>query len=326
MTRDLTAILAADPLEAGRALLMAHDLPATPLTSADGWSNRVLLAPAHVARIGSGRFRDAFVHEARVLAMLPPDVPHAAVIDHGLIGDREWLILERVAGEPLDLAWPHLDQRQRRMAINQLGETLRALHAMPLPPGFANPWLEDALADPGNPRDAYHVPPNRAPWLLKALGRDPALDKGLLADAGAFIATRQDAFAGDELSPPVLVHADIHFANLLWDETRDRLSALLDFEGARPAMPDMELDTLLVFCRNPDAFRRSGSGSGLTPSDLADVPGWLAGSYPALFSHPRLSDRLAAYEALWHLVQLQHLGMRPGGPADHLRALLRRNS
>ena len=320
MTTDLTAILAPGPGGAGRALLSAHGLPNDPLTSADGWSNSVLLAPAHVVRFGAGRFRDAFAHEARVLAMLPDAVPHARVIDHGKIGSREWLILERVAGEPLDHAWPEMPSQERRRAIHQLGAILRTLHQMPLPPGLANPWLEDALGTPGNPRDAYHLPPERTGWLLTALRQDPLLDAALLDEAESFVAARLDAFAGDAHQPRVLVHADVHFANLLWDG--ERLSALLDFEGSRPAVADLEFDALLAFCRNPAAFRRGAAA--LSPDDLMEVPGWLAESYPVLFGHPRLADRLAVYEALWHLVQLQHFGLQPRGPADHLRALLRR--
>lgn len=322
MTADLTAILATDPARAGRELLSARGLPDTPLRSADGWSNSVILAPRHVVRFGAGRFRDAFAHEARVLAMLPDAVPHARVIDHGTIGAREWLILERMPGEPLDLAWSGMTVAERRSAIHQLGGILRALHRVPLPSGFANPWLEDALGDPGKPRDAYHLPPERTAWLLATLRQDPSLDGALLDEAETFIAARLDAFAGDERQPRVLVHADIHFANLLWD--RDRLSALLDFEGSRPAVADLELDALMAFCRNPAAFRR-GDADALSPDDLGAVPGWLAESYPELFSHPRLADRLAVYEALWHLVQLQHFGIRPGGPADQLRMVLRRN-
>lgn len=324
MTDDLTALLAADPTRAGRALLSAHGLPADPLVSADGWSNQVLLAPHHVVRFGSGRFRDAFAHEAHTLALLPPEVPHAAVVAHGKIGEREWLILERVAGDPLDLAWPRMTYDQRHAAITQLGEILHALHGVALPPGYANPWLEDALGEPGKPRDVYHLPPERTRWLLEALRHDPGIDGRLLDEADAFIRARLDAFAAGHARPPALVHADVHFANLLWDAATDRLSALLDFEGARPAPPDVELDTFLHFCRRPAGFRRGDADRLLLPGDLVGVPEMLAGAYPALFAHPRLTDRLAVYEALWWLVQLQHFPRGGSGPdpAGSLRALL----
>ena len=317
--RDLAALLVADPAAFARHHLMSLGFPAAPLVPSNGWSNRVWLAPYHVVRIGSGRFRDAFAHEAAVLELLPPDVPHAPVLAYGRIGGHEWLIQDRVHGRPLAQVWPHLDSAQRQTAMAQMGEILRALHAISLPAGFTNPWLDDALALGGQPRDAYHAPPERYATLLAAVAAAPGADVVLLAEVGAFIAERLDAFARDT---PVLVHSDIHFANLLWDD--GGLTGLLDFEGARPAAPDQELDTLLRYCREPELYRAFGEQAGLERRDLARAPGLLTTAYAELFSHPRLADRLAVYEALWHLVQTLHFppGPRPPDPWGHLRVLL----
>ncbi|MBC8075680.1 MAG: hypothetical protein H7Y32_06345, partial [Chloroflexales bacterium] len=61
----------ADPATFARAVLAAHGLATAPLTPANGWSNHVWMTPTHVVRISSGRFRDAYAHEAAVLALLP---------------------------------------------------------------------------------------------------------------------------------------------------------------------------------------------------------------------------------------------------------------
>ncbi len=317
--RDQQALLEADPAAFARGLLESRGLPARPLAPADGWANQVWLAPAHVVRLGSGRFRDAYVHEAAVLRLLPPGVLHARVLDHGRVGRREWMVMERVAGRPLAAVWSGLGEGRRRAAAAQLGAALRALHAVPLPAGFANPWLDDALAPGGPATDAYHAPPAHYRTLIAAGYQVPGGDQALLDEVGAFIAERLDAFAGD---PAVLVHGDAHFANLLWDG--DRLAALLDFEGARPAAPDQELDTLLRFAREPELYRGRDGGAGPSRGDLAAFPDWLAAAYPALFTHPRLPARLAVYEALWHLVQLLHFppGADPPDPWGHLKALL----
>lgn len=310
----------AAPEAFARELLEAHGLPAQPLEAAGGWSNRVWLAPAHVVRLSQGRFRDAFAHEARVLRLLPPEIPHAGVVAHGAVGRREWLILERVPGRPLGAVWRGLGEGQRRSAITQLGELLRALHRVQLPAGFGNPWLDDAFAPGGELRDAYHAPPRLYLRLIEAAGRVPGVDQGVLDRVAAFIGSRLGAF-GDDLT--ALVHGDVHFGNLLWD--RGRITALLDFEGSRPAAPDLELDTLLRFCREPELYPSiPGEPSPLAARDLADVPAWLRRAYPELFAHPRLPDRLAVYDALWQLTQLLHFppGSGPPDPWGHLRRLI----
>jgi aminoglycoside phosphotransferase (APT) family kinase protein len=317
--QEWQTLLAADPAAFARRVLASLGLPARPLVASDGWANRVWLAPAHVVRLSSGRFRDAFAHERAVLQLLPAAVPHASVRAYGRAGRREWLVQDRVAGEPLLRVWPRLGATQRRAATEQLGDALRALHAVRLPAGFGNPALDDALAPGGPVADAYHAPPIHYRRLLGAARRVRGVDGALLDELGAFIAARLGAFAGDAA---VLVHVDAHFSNLLWGG--GRLGALLDFEGARPAAPDLELDTLLRFAREPELYRPPGDRSGPTRQELAAFPGWLAGAYPELFVHPQLPARLAVYEALWQLVQLLHYPPRSGPPDPwgHLEALL----
>jgi hygromycin-B 7''-O-kinase len=308
-----------DPTVFAVWLLSSLGLPNQPLVSAGGWSNRVWLAPAHVVRLSSGRFRDAFAHEAAVIGMLPSAIPTARVLGHGRVGPREWLVQQRLPGSPLAQVWPALSTPQRRDAARQLGTLLRALHGVPLPVGFANPWLSAALAPGGQPRNAYHAPPSQYETLLAAAAQVPGVGTALLDALRAFIGERLPAFDG---LPAVLMHGDIHFYNVLWHD--GRISGLLDFEGAQPAVADQELDTLRRFCRQPVLYRGSGDATALPGADLAAVPGWLAETYPELFAVPGLTARLAVYDALWHLVQLHHFPLY-GGPRDplgRLKALL----
>lgn len=316
--QDFTQLLNAQPEEFPRRVLEAHDLPAESLTATDGWSNRVWLTPTHVVRLSSGRFRDAFAHEVAVARLLPPTVPHARVLAYGRAGHREWVIQERITGRPLVEVWPQLGPDERRAAVIQLGAVLHALHTTPLPAGFDNPWLTDALAPGGHPEDAYHAPPDHYNLLLVAAARVPGVDHGVLTSVGAFIAERLHIFSDDSL---VLVHSDAHLANLLWAE--GRITALLDFEGSRPAARDVELDTLLRFSRTPVLYRGRDGQDGPEDDEVRAIPGWLAAAYPELFAHPHLTARLAVYEALWQLVQLLHFP--PGGSPDpwgHLKELL----
>ncbi|HEX5415141.1 MAG TPA: phosphotransferase, partial [Chloroflexota bacterium] len=285
----------------------------------DGWSNNVRLAPAHVVRISPGRFRDSFAHEARILRLLPPEVPHAAVVAQGRVGKQEWLVLERVTGVSLMVAWPALTTEERTRAARELGTMLRALHEIRIPADLRNPWLDDALAPGGPRRDAYHAPPTFYRELVESVQGVPGIDRSVLDEIETFIAQRLDAF---EPEPEVLVHADLHFANLLWHD--GHLSALLDFESARPAPRDLELATLLRFVRERRSFDPTSPPNTWVDVGLPRFVDALADAYPELFAHPRLGARIAVYEALWRLVQLHHFppGSGPPDPWGHLVELI----
>jgi len=313
------ALLETQPEEFARQLLRSLKLPEKPLSASNGWSNQVWLAPAHVVRFSSGRFRDSFAHERDTLQLLPSGFPHAPVRGYGRVGRREWLVQDRVPGRPLGEAWPALNTTQRRSAITQLGEALQILHTIPLPAGFDNPWLTDAIGPHGQRGDAYHIAPKHYRLLLDAASLVPETERSVLEECGTFVNERLAFFAEDS---PVLVHCDLHFANLLWEE--GCLMAILDFEGARPAPADMELDTLLRFAREPWLYQGPTMDTEPTRTRIPGVPLWLAEAYPALFAHQRLAARLAVYEALWQLVQLLHFPPGSGfpDPYGHLKKLL----
>lgn len=319
LEQNLEALLATRPEAFARRLLAIHDIPAAPLVAADGWSNSVWLTNTHVIRLSSGRFRDSFSHEVSTLRLLPAAVPHAQIRAYGRVGDREWMIQDRIPGQPLLAIWPTLSVTERRATIAQLGTILRALHATQFPPNFINPVLADALAPGGQPRNAYHAPPAHYRVLLDAVSRVTGIDQGMLREIGAFIAERLDAFAA---TPTALVHTDVHFSNLLWNA--GGITALLDFEGARPAAADQELDTLLRFAREPWLYRGPGAQGGLANEDVHPLVGWLASAYPEPFSHPRLPARLAVYEVLWQLVQVLNFPAGDGNadPLEHLQVIL----
>lgn len=292
------------PGEVG-AILRRAGLGTGPLTRADGVANDVWLTPEHVVRLSSGRLRRSMRHEAGVLTRLPPTIPHAGVI---AVGDRagvgEFLVLDRLPGVSLGTAWPALTTARRRRLAAELAGHVQALHRLDVTDWPDNPWVADALA--GRYADAYHAPPGLAPALVEA-ARSVRPDAAAVLDRVAdFLAHRVDCFAGDE-ARPVLVHADLHVDNVMVavEESgpADRLTGLIDFEGSRVAAPDVELDMLLRSVR-------TAAARGV--EDVERLPGWLLEGYPELVSHPRIVDRLEAYELLWHLVQLHHwrLGVR----------------
>jgi hypothetical protein len=70
--------------------------------------------------------RERLVREAMLLESLPVAVPHATVVAEGRTGDLTWMVLQRLPGERLDLAWPTLPGRERRDAVVGLAGALKA--------------------------------------------------------------------------------------------------------------------------------------------------------------------------------------------------------
>jgi hypothetical protein len=72
----------------------------------------------------------------------------------------------------------------------------------------------------------------------------------------------------------------------------------------------VELDTILRFCAHPENFPPSpAQASPVSANAFRNVPEWLADEYPELFRASGLKGRLEVYDALWHLVQIHHVGM-----------------
>jgi hypothetical protein len=122
----------------------------------------------------------------------------------------------------------------------------------------------------------------------------------MLGQAADIISAGEAALDGFPGS--TLVHGDLHFENVLWDGAR--ISALLDFEWARPGPPDLDLDVLLRFCAEPGVNVASDYEQQLRRRDYRDVPVWLREAYPDLFAHPRLNERLALYSLAYDLREL----------------------
>ncbi len=291
-------------------LLQQLGLPAGDLVPGAGIANEVWIAPDHVVRLGNGRLRDAFAHEAEVLRLLPPEIPRLRVVARGRRHEAgEYLVLERLPGVTLDLAWGDLTTDQRRRLVTELAGIARRIHAIPPAPWMANPWVHDAVVG-GKLQDAYHPPPGLFRAMIVA-GREVRSDASpVLDEVGTFITRRLDAFAGDVDVP---IHADLHFRNVLVAE--DRISGIIDFEGFRLAPADTELDMVLR------ELRRELGSDETVGDDYGLVCGWFREAYPGLFAHPRLIERLEVYEALWHLVQLHWYPA--GGPDDPLRSIER---
>ncbi len=276
-----------------QAILEAHGLPCADLSVSDGFANLVVMTTDHVIRLNEGRFPDAFAHETTVLNHLPREIPHPVAVACGKrksVG--EFLIVERLAGENLDHAWPRLSVTNRGRVVRELGRILLSLHELPVAGWMRNSWVSAALMT-GKWRDAYHAPPEHFPHLIASAAVERPDLRRLLHSVSDFMTARLHAF--DDNEPNIFVHTDLHFRNVIVDA--GHVTSLIDFEGSRFGQRDIELDMLLRSIAPDD-----GGAASRYPGTIAT----LRFAHPELFSHPSLVTRLEAYEALWHLVQLHH--------------------
>jgi hypothetical protein len=115
----LAVIGGAVPVDLGGAILV------------ESWSNDTWMTGRFVLRVCWRGDRERLLREWALLASLP----HAVALTAGRAGDLTWLVLERLAGERLDLAWPRLTGRLRQEAVISLGTALGALHQWAPPAG-----------------------------------------------------------------------------------------------------------------------------------------------------------------------------------------------
>ena len=282
--------------------LAAAGLPATGrFLPRAGWVSRAWVGDDYVVRLSNGQFRDAYRHEATVVALLSGSaVPHARHLAHGDGSDGPWYISERLPGRTLYEAWPTADSHTRQSMIESLGMALRELHRVPVPADLLPPWLADALA--GKPRNAYHPPVVRAALhQVEDARRLHGHDSRLLTDVANWIQERLSLFAADE---PVLVHGDLHGSNVIVDQ--GRVTGLIDFAEALAQPADVELDIILRWCAKAREYPPTPDEQGLDETTLMEVPRWLRGAYPELFEREHLRERLLFYVMQGELALYAH--------------------
>jgi aminoglycoside phosphotransferase (APT) family kinase protein len=264
-----------------------------PLTRASSVTNEVWLTSEYAVRVNrqpNQRLR----REAAIGPLLPSAIGYPDIVAYGGQLGADWLVLQRVPGTPLSRCWPTMSTEDRREAVRQLAEKLRALHTF-TPARELPPIDTPQLLGGGGFRS---VDP-----LLDAIERAAALDHvdpQVLAEARDIVLATSATI--EPFDVPTLVHGDLHFENVLWDGYR--VTALLDFEWARTGPPDLDLDVFLRFCAYPYLHVAEDYEHLTLAQDYADVPWWMAEDYPELFDHPNELDRTRLYSIAYDVREL----------------------
>ncbi len=276
-----------------------------PLERASSVTNEVWLSERYVVRVNrqpNQRLR----REAALGPLLPPEVGYPTIEAYGGELGKDWLIVHRVPGQPLSRCWPTMTREERRRAVGQLADMLRALHRFHCPddvPEIDSPQLLRS-----------HTFRAVDPLLgaLDQLASFPFVDAGLVAHARDLVLGTCSVIEPFDQSS--FIHGDLTFENVLWDG--HVVTALLDFEWSRQAPADLELDILLRFACFPYLHVAEDYEAETRAIDYAEVPYWMAEDYSELFSFPHQFDRLRLYSIAYDVREL--LAYPPTRPAREL--------
>lgn len=257
------------------------------LERASSVTNEVWISDELVIRVNR-RPGHRLRREAALAPLLPAEIGYPKVVAYGGRIGADWLVCERVPGLVLSRCWPAMTRPERSDAVRQLTERLRAIHDFECPTDLPETDTPQLLGPPGASPSARTEP------LLKALAEAEKLEhvetKVLKAAARMVTETSLCLAPWDEKT---LVHGDLTFENVLWDG--QRITAVLDFEFARPGPPDLDLDVFLRFCAYPFLHVAADYEHLTRVEDYEEIPYWLANGYPELFSHPRQLERVRIY-------------------------------
>ena len=297
-----------DPFALARArrALQEAGLPMDlPLERASSVTNEVWLSDRYVVRVNrvaNHRLR----REASIGPLLPAEVGYPPIEAYGGKFGADFLIVHRVPGRPLSRCWPGMTRDERRRAVAQIASMLRALHQFDCPDDVVEVDAPQLLA----PHTFRAVDP-----LLIALHRAGELDNvdpgmvGEIRDLVLATCSSVEPFDQD-----TFVHGDLTFENVLWDG--HVVTALLDFEFARKAPADIDLDVFLRFCAFPYLHVAEDYEAETRAIDYAEVPFWMAEEYPQLFGYPQEYSRLRLYSIAYDVREL--LAFPPQRPKSEL--------
>ena len=268
------------------------------------YANEVWIGQHMVVRVGHlglpGGELGRLGREAAIAARLPGEARYPEILHVGRDDEMAWMITRRVPGTELARAWPALTSAEREQATRELAAALAAVHATPT----------DGIPDDIRPPHTLPLAP-----LLELCDEVP--DAGLARACAQFVRARWDAFDDADRG---LVHGDPHLENVLWHA--GHVTALLDFEWARPSWIHCDLEILLAVAADPKVFVAADLEAHIHGDQFVNVPRWLRAECPHWFAHPRLAARLAVLELSRTLGIFADDPISAASRLDDVRALL----
>lgn len=276
------------------ALACSRLAPDVPLTRVSSVTNEVWMTDEVVIRVNR-RLDQRLRREAGIAPYLPPELRYPEIIRYGAGTGFDFLILRRQPGTVLSRAWPAMSTAERRTAVRQLAHLMQTLHETSCPPSAGVPSHAPQLIGL-----SANGPCGDLLAALDTAKELPHVEPDLIGSVADLVRAAQDVL--DPFDATRFVHGDLTFENVLWDG--EQITALIDFEWARGAPADLDLDVLLRFCAYPFLHVAPDYEAMTNPVDYADVALWMSEDYPALFAVDRLLERLRLYSIAFDVREL----------------------
>jgi len=266
-----------------RQILERHHLSGNGLVKADaGFRNTVWLTDTAAVKIYSKDCAAGAAIEKWIYRDVCPSYAPE------LLGEGDdYICIRRIHGNSLFHQWYRVDEAARREYIRQTGAIIRQLGSLtfPTPNYFRVPadWKMEQLA--------------RLDTLLARLAGIPGSIPADLAEAARNYITDNSSVLNDaELVP---VYSDLHFDNLLADETGKLW--LIDYEMMEAAPREYLLDVWHRMLVHPFTYASEEDHAYTKPEDYGKITVWLREEVPELFAHPNLQKRINIYSLLYEL-------------------------
>ncbi|MGI9601878.1 MAG: phosphotransferase family protein [Acidimicrobiales bacterium] len=299
---------AVDRLAEIRARSLLHQLgvaASEPVHRLSSVTNEVWCSGELIVRINR-RADGRLTQEVTTAARLPAEIGYPEIVDSGTTDGMEWMATRRLPGVALSRVWPRIDDAERKALTEEFAERLQILHQTDAT-GLAVSSQAPQLVD-------FHRP-DRLGRLRQDLTRAyqlPHVPKSLMMAIAGMV---EDAAPQVEsVTATTLVHGDLTFENVLYHQ--GRIQAILDFEWARAAPPDLDLDVLLRFVWFPKLHVAPDYVEQTTDGMYRMLPRQIEAVYPELFAPAALLDRLLVYSIGFDVRDL--LRFPPTGPMDGL--------
>ena len=189
-------------------------------------------------------------------------------------------ILEKINGVSLYDVWHTFPEEQRENIIKQLCEAMRRFHSNK---GESYDWVKRTS-------DLFMNSYNKAKELKLFTSEEQELLEGAYSSFNEYL--ESDEF--------VLIHNDLHFDNVFYDNGKIKL---IDFERSIYAPRDFELDILYRMIRKPWKFASEENEQYAKLEDYENIMTYIEKYYPELIHIDNLYQRLAIYDIVYFLKQ-----------------------
>lgn len=246
-------------LQLARQICARHHLAGACTRMPDGSQLVFATTEGRIVKIFAPEDRRFQQTEACFLAQLHHQLPLATprLDAAGEWAQYPYLVMEQLPGRPLNRIWESLTEVEQLQLVDQLGEMVRALHALPKHRFAAAPFKWQPFID------------HQQQALLENHRRTGLAPRWLSQLAAYVEATSLDLHDPAALVP---LHTELMLEHLFVQRVSGRwiLSGLIDFEPAMVGHREYEFCAVGLFITqgNPALFRRFLSAYGYPAADL----------------------------------------------------------